>query len=105
MYTQSGTNGKSDRRSIRIADVWRITSLHIWATSGILNDLYPDQPVDETRHQRLLCLFRLEFAQPLDMRSEVAGRPVYMAMAQDSNGLLKLKPQNLLLNLPLARRS
>lgn len=73
--------------------------------SGILNDLYQDQPVDETRHQRLLCLFRLEFVQPLDMRSEVAGRPVYLAMAQDSNGLLKLKPQNLLLNLPLARRS
>jgi len=73
--------------------------------SGILNDLYQDQPVDEARHQRLMCLFRLAFAQPLDMRSDVAGRPVYLAMAQDSNGLLKLKPQNLLLNLPLARRS
>jgi len=73
--------------------------------SGILNDLYQDQPVDEVRHQRLMCLFKLEFAQPLDMRSDVAGRPVYLAMAQDAQGLLKLKPQNLLLNLPLARRS
>lgn len=73
--------------------------------SGILNDLYQDQPVDDARQQRLMCLFRLEFVQPLDMRHEVAGRPVYLAMAQDSNGLLKLKPQNLLLNLPLARRS
>jgi hypothetical protein len=73
--------------------------------SGILNDLYQGQPVDDTRHRRLMCLFRLAFAQPLDMRSDVAGRPVYLAMAQDAQGLLKLKPQNLLLNLPLARRS
>jgi hypothetical protein len=37
------------------------------------------------------------------MRSAIAGRPVYLAMAMDSDGRLKLKPQNLLLNLPLAR--
>lgn len=73
--------------------------------SGILNDLYQDHPVDEARQKRLMCLFRLTFAQPMAMRSDVAGRPVYLAMAQDAQGLLKLKPQNLLLNLPLARRS
>ena len=33
------------------------------------------------------------------------GRPVYLAMAMDEQNRLKLKPQNLLLNLPLARRS
>jgi hypothetical protein len=37
------------------------------------------------------------------MRSDIAGRPVYLAMAMDSNHRLRLKPQNLLLNLPLAR--
>ena len=51
---------------------------------------------------RLLCLFELHFAQPRDMRPAIAGRPVYLAMAMDANGWLKLKPQNLLLNLPLA---
>jgi hypothetical protein len=30
---------------------------------------------------------------------------VYLAMAVDANQRLKLKPQNLLLNLPLAQRS
>jgi hypothetical protein len=30
---------------------------------------------------------------------------VYLAMAMDEHNRLKLKPQNLLLNLPLARRS
>ena len=52
---------------------------------------------------RLLCLFRLDFANPADMRPAIAGRPVYLAMAMNADGLLKLKPQNLLLNLPLAR--
>jgi hypothetical protein len=37
------------------------------------------------------------------MRSAIAGRPVYLAMAMDVQQRLKLKPQNLLLNLPLAR--
>ena len=55
--------------------------------------------------QRLLCLFRLEFADAADMRADIAGRPVYLAMAMDGHNRLKLKPQNLLLNLPLARRS
>ena len=73
--------------------------------SAILNDLYMGNPVDESRLKRLLCLFRLEFDQSSDMLPEVAGRPVYLAMAMDEQQRLKLKPQNLLLNLPLARRS
>ena len=72
--------------------------------SGILNDLYTGVEVDADRMRRLLCLFRLEFVNPADMLAEVAGRPVYLAMAMDEQNRLKLKPQNLLLNLPLARR-
>lgn len=71
--------------------------------SGILNDLYNRQPVDDARMRRLLCLFRLDFADPADMRSAIAGRPVWLAMAMDERNRLKLKPQNLLMNLPLAR--
>jgi len=71
--------------------------------SGILNDLYNRQDVDEARMHRLLALFRLDFANPGDMRAALAGRPVWLAMAMDSNNRLRLKPQNLLLNLPLAR--
>ena len=55
------------------------------------------------RLERLLCLFELDFADAADMRPELAGRPVYLAMAMDREFRLKLKPQNLLLNLPLAR--
>ena len=71
--------------------------------SGLLNDLYNRADIDDERMRRLLCLFRLEFADPADMRPAIKGRPVYLAMAMDREQRLKLKPQNLLLNLPLAR--
>ena len=71
--------------------------------SALLNDLYNHAEVDDDRMRRLLCLFELTFANPGDMRPQIAGRPVYLAMAMDASARLKLKPQNLLLNLPLAR--
>ena len=81
--------------------VWHI-GLDAEATA-LLNDLYNEVEIDEARMGRLLCLFRLDFANPADMRPAIAGRPVYLAMAMNPDGVLKLKPQNLLLNLPLAR--
>lgn len=71
--------------------------------SGVLNDLYNREAVDDSRMERLLCLFELRFNNPADMRPAIAGRPVYLAMAMDAENRLKLKPQNLLLNLPLNR--
>ena len=71
--------------------------------SALLNDLYNDVEIDEARMGRLLCLFRLDFVDPADMRPALAGRPVYLALAMDAQNRLRLKPQNLLLNLPLAR--
>jgi hypothetical protein len=71
--------------------------------SALLNDLYNRVEVADERMERLLCLFELRFADPADMRPAIAGRPVYLAMAMDGEQRLKLKPQNLLLNLPLSR--
>lgn len=72
-------------------------------SSALLNDLYEGIEVDPDRLRRLISLFRLTFADPLDMQAEVRGKPVYLGLAMTAGGLLKLKPQNLLLNLPLAR--
>jgi len=72
--------------------------------SGLLNDLYNRAEIDDERMRRLLCLFRLDFEDPADMRPAIKGRPVYLAMAMDRDQRLRLKPQNLLLNLPLARQ-
>jgi hypothetical protein len=71
--------------------------------SALLNDLYNGVDVADDRRERLLCLFALRFADPAAMRPALAGRPVYLAMAMDRQNRLRLKPQNLLLNLPLAR--
>jgi hypothetical protein len=94
---------QTDREIVDEHWVWHV-GLDAQA-SAILNDLYAGAEVGEDRMPRLLCLFRLEFVNPADMLVEVAGRPVYLAMAMDEQKRLKLKPQNLLLNLPLARRS
>jgi Family of unknown function (DUF6352) len=71
--------------------------------SSVLNDLYNNTAVEEERMNRLLCLFELRFKNPADMRSNIAGKPVYLAIAMDAQSKLKIKPQNLLLNLPLNR--
>jgi Family of unknown function (DUF6352) len=71
--------------------------------SAFLNDLYRGEVIDEARHARLLALFRLEFRDPADMLEHVRGRPVYLGLAMAATGRLRLKPQNLLVNLPLAR--
>jgi hypothetical protein len=81
--------------------VWHV-GLDVEA-SGILNDLYEGRAVDETRLARLLALFRLEFRDPDAMLAQVRGRPVYLGLAMTEAERVKLKPHNLLLNLPLAR--
>ena len=73
--------------------------------SALLNDLYTGVEVGEARLARLLALFRLEFADSSVMAADIAGRPVYLAMAMTPDGSLRLKPQNLLVNLPLAERA
>ncbi len=70
--------------------------------TALLNALYQGEAVEPEQMKRLISLFRLEFIHPQDMRADVAGKPVYLGLAMAADGTLKLKPQNLLLNLPLA---
>ncbi|MBB3065073.1 DUF6352 family protein [Limibacillus halophilus] len=71
----------------------------------LLNDLYQGVDVGEARLARLLSLFRLDFADPQEMRPDIAGRPVYLALSTNEQGIVRLKPQNLLVNLPLAAKA
>lgn len=70
--------------------------------SSLLDDLYLGHDVAPERMQRLISLFRLRFDDPLQMRSDLRGKPVYLGLAMTAEGLLRLKPQNLLINLPLS---
>jgi hypothetical protein len=78
---------------------WHV-GLDVTATA-LLNDLYQGTELTAQRQQQLISLFTLRFDNPQDMRADVQGKPVYLGLAMNEQGLLKLKPQNLLLNLPL----
>jgi hypothetical protein len=82
---------------------WHI-GLDAQATS-VLNELWRGEEVEAGRLARLLALFRMDFADPACVRPEVAGKPVYLALAMDEENVVRMKPQNLLLNLPLAAPS
>jgi len=73
--------------------------------TAMLNEIYNGGEVEEERMKRVIGLYRLEFRDPVVMRPELAGAPVFLGLAAAADGTLRMKPQNLLLNLPLARRA
>ena len=70
-------------------------------STAILNDLWSGGEVEQGRMRHVLALFRLQFNDPAAMRADIAGRAVYLALSADDDGIVRMKPQNLLLNLPL----
>jgi hypothetical protein len=75
------------------------------AATDILNKLYNKEPVDTDELENVICLFRLDFIDEAAVTQSQAGKPVYMGIAMNNEKQLKLKPQNLLFNLPLAKAS
>jgi hypothetical protein len=73
--------------------------------SDMLNEIYDGGEVEEARMKRIIGLFRADFRDPIVLRPEVAGAPVFLGLAMTPDGTLRMKPQNLLMNLPLARRA
>jgi len=70
-------------------------------SSAILNDLWAGGEVEQGRMQRILALFALQFDDPAAMRSDIAGRTLYLALSATEEGAVRMKPQNLLINLPV----
>ena len=98
--------------AVRITPMQQITdpkwSWHVGldaAATEILNKLYNKEIVDEDELQKVICLFRLDFIDEAAVTQAQSGKPVYMAIAMNDRQQLKLKPQNLLFNLPLAKTS
>lgn len=71
-------------------------------SSALLDALYRGEAVAAADLERLLLLFRLGFRDAADASPELAGRPVYLGLACRPDRTLKMKPQNLLANLPFA---
>jgi hypothetical protein len=83
--------------------VWHV-GLDAEATD-MLNELYNGGEVEEARMKRVIGLYRVDFRDPVVLRPEMAGSPVFLGLAAAPDGTLRMKPQNLLMNLPLARRA
>jgi Family of unknown function (DUF6352) len=70
-------------------------------STEILNELWSGGQVDAGRMRSIVALFSLQFADPALMRENVAGRTVYLALCANDEQVVRMKPQNLLVNLPL----
>jgi hypothetical protein len=73
-------------------------------STEILNALYRGEPVEEAARERLALLFRLAFGETRGVLAEMHGRPVYLGLGCRPDRSLRMKPQNLLINLPLEAR-
>ena len=69
-------------------------------STAILNELWAGSEVDAGRMRNILALFALRFEDSAAMRGDIAGRDVYLALSAEDS-VVRMKPQNLLLNLPL----
>ena len=69
--------------------------------SEILNALYEGKAVGENDQARLLALYRMEIPNQERVKEDVRSKPVYLALGCTPGKRLRVKPQNLLVNLPL----
>jgi hypothetical protein len=70
-------------------------------STAILNELWSGAQVEQGRMRNILALFSLQFEEPAAMRADIAGRTVYLALSANDGQEVRMKPQNLLTNLPL----
>jgi hypothetical protein len=63
--------------------------------------IWDGDDLDDTSRAQLVGLFRLTFRDQADVIENVRGEPFYLLLAMNADGLLRLKPQNLLAGLPI----
>ena len=93
---------------IKVKPIRKIEEAH-WAwhvgldaeSTAIMNDLWAGTEVEPGRMRRIVALFSLQFEDPAVMRRDIAGRTIYLALSCNDDDVVRMKPQNLLLNLPL----
>jgi uncharacterized protein DUF6352 len=63
--------------------------------------LWNAEPLDEATARRVVALYRLTFRDPSVMAKDIAGEPVYLILAMTPELTLRMKPQNLIVGLPV----
>jgi hypothetical protein len=69
--------------------------------SRIGEALWNGDQIDDAWRAHLAGLYRLTFADPSLMMERVRGEPVYLLAATTADDVLRLKPQNLIVGLPI----
>lgn len=93
---------------VRVQPVQKIRDEH-WSwhigldadATTILNSLYDGESLSEADNMRILGLFRMDFQNRTDMRHDLRGKPVWLGLAMSPDRKIRMKPQNLLVNLPV----
>lgn len=69
--------------------------------SRILNALYEGEYLPEEGQGSIVALFRMEFLDQDRVIEKMRRKPAFLGLAIDANNRIRMKPQNLLINLPL----
>jgi hypothetical protein len=64
--------------------------------------LWKDAELDEAARQRIVGLYRVTFPNPEVVLEKAKGEPIYLILAMTADRTLRMKPQNLVVGLPIA---
>lgn len=73
------------------------------AGTKIGDALWHGEALDEATRARIVGLYRLTFVDPALAEPTIGGDPVYLIMATTPDQVLRVKPQNLVVGLPIRR--
>lgn len=69
------------------------------------NALWTGKNIHEEDQERVVALYRLTFADPAAMMEKTRGKPVYCILGMTPDRMIRIKPQNLVTGLPLAKNA
>jgi len=69
--------------------------------NGLLNALYRGETLEPDALERIIALFDMTIPDDALVREQARGQPIHLALAMTPDKRLKMKPQNLLFNMPL----
>jgi hypothetical protein len=127
MALNIGSNPRSREGLARVIEVWLRHCLGVEASvepvariedrdwrwfvgldaeaTRIGNALWKGDAADPEAGARMLAMFRLTFAPGTPVEARAAGHPVYLMLAMTAEKEVRVKPQNLIVGLPLAGRA
>lgn len=70
----------------------------------ILNALYEGKPVPPEDLNRVVALFRMEIEDRGAVMNAMRGKAIYLGLAMTPGNKVRMKPQNLVINLPLQQK-